>query len=416
MTGFQQPIDYSLNGVLAGISAKRGAKAARLFVKGPKLARGGDNPPLNFDLGDRYFVYPALINIHDHLRGDYLPRVGPPKGQYYMNWAPWDKDLKASPVYSERANIGIEDAYFLGAYKNLFSGVVTVHDHFPHEFNEPFISRLPVRVVREYALAHECSSYDLKWGDGIEIEHDRALKRNQPFITHLEEGYDEEAQAGIEILENLKCLDDHDVFIHCIGFTETDIRKAKKARSHVVWCPASNLFMFNLTCKIRKILSAGINVCIGTDSTHTGSVNILEEMRFARSVYRKMYGEDLPASKIFEMVTINPAKAFRLQDEIGSLEPGKLADLLVARKKHDDPFESLLLTEMSDIALLTRDGNPIFGGEEFADLFAERGGAFTTVTVKKKTMYVAGNPGDLLKRVQELVGFKKILDFMPFSV
>jgi len=410
------PIEYSLSNVQGVFPGKRGAQSLRLGVRGSILGLGGKKATLDFDLGDRFFVYPALINVHDHLRGNYLPRVGPPKGVFYLNWAPWDKDLKSSPVYSERANIGIEDAYSLSAYKNLFSGVVTVHDHFPHEFNEPFIGRLPVRVVREYALAHECSSYDLRWGDGIEIEHDRAKKRNQPFITHLEEGFDEEAQSGVEILERLGCLDDHDVFIHCIGFSDRDIVKVKKAGAHVVWCPASNLFMFNLTCKIGKMIDKGLNVSIGTDSTHTGSVNLLEEMRFARSTYRKLYGSDLPASKIFDMVTVNPAKAFRMQDRIGTLASGKLADLLVVRKKHDDPYESLLLTEMSDIALLTRDGDPIYGGEEFSDLFAERGRDITTVVVKRKRMHVTGDPGGLLERVRELVGFRKILDFMPFSV
>ena len=174
------------------------------------------------------FLYPALINVHDHLRGDYLPRVGPKPGNYYLNWAPWDNDLKSSEVYKERANITIEQSYFLGAYKNLFSGVVTVNDHFPHEFNEEFIPVLPIRVIQNYTLVHECSSYDLKWGEGIEAEHARAVKNNYPFITHLEEGFDEESQRGIEILEELHCLDDYDILIHCIGFSDEDIKKTKK--------------------------------------------------------------------------------------------------------------------------------------------------------------------------------------------
>ena len=127
------------------------------------------------------------------MRGNYLPRIGPANGAYYLNWSYWENDLRASAVVlDERANIAVEQMYQLSSYKNLFSGVVTVNDHFPHEFNEPFIPGLPIRVLRDYTLAHECSSFDLKWGDGIQIEHRRAVERDHPFITHLEEGFDPE--------------------------------------------------------------------------------------------------------------------------------------------------------------------------------------------------------------------------------
>jgi hypothetical protein len=416
MAGRKMLKSYSLSGIRCVYDGKIEKKPAAVSVCGSRIDRNGPVSSADYDFRDEYYLYPALINVHDHLRGDYLPRVGPKAGEYYINWAPWDRDLKSSPVYSERAHIGLYESYLLGAYKNLFSGVVTVNDHFPHEFNEPFIPLLPIRVIREYALAHECSSYDLNWGDGIEIEHRRAKKRNHPFITHLEEGYDRESQGGVDLLERVDCLDDHGVFIHCIGFSEEDIRKVKKAGAHVVWCPASNVFMFNLTCKIKKFLAKGINISLGTDSTHTGSVNILEEMRFARRVYKDLYNEELPASRIFSMVTTNPAKAFRMQDRIGSLDTGKYADLLVFKKKHEDPFESLLISDLEDIELLTREGDPLYGSERFEELFHRRNVPFTRVCMKGKPMLVVGDPAGLLREIQKRLGFQKILDFMPLNV
>ncbi|MFQ3620954.1 MAG: amidohydrolase family protein, partial [Spirochaetales bacterium] len=366
-------------------------------------------------LNHQRFVYPSLINIHDHLRGDYLPRVGPPPGTYYLNWSEWDRDLKSSPVFQERANISLMDAYLLGAYKNLFSGVCTVNDHFPHEFNEIFLRRLPIRAIREYTLAHECSSFDLKWGDGIFIEHRRALKRNHPFITHLEEGFDEESQRGIEILMEHKALDSHAVLIHCIGFTDEDIRRVQAAGAHVVWCPASNMFMFNVTCKIRKLLKAGINVSLGTDSTHTGSVNLLEELRFARTLYRNLYGEDLSPKILYKMVTENPAHALRVSSSLGTLEEGKIADLLITHRIVEDPFENLLKIKLEDIELLILSGAPIYGTEEFMDLFADNEKVYTRIKMKGTTRKVVGEPKTLLERIRKQVGFKKVLDYMPLD-
>jgi 5-methylthioadenosine/S-adenosylhomocysteine deaminase len=374
------------------------------------------NSPKKIDLKKASIVYPALINVHDHLKGNYLPRVGPSDDNFYINWSPWDNDLKASKTYEEREHLNDETKYFLSSYKNLFSGVVTVNDHFPHALNDKFIPNLPIRVIRDYALAHECSSFDLKWGEGIEIEHARAVTNGWPFITHLEEGFDAESQAGIELLEKLSCLDDHDLFIHCIGFSDEDIRRTKKAGASVSWCPASNIFMFNVTCKIRKILQAGINVSIGTDSTHTGSINLLEEMKFARATYRRLYGEDLDAKTITMMVTKNPAKAFWMEKEVGQIKNGFRGDILVLKAVKDDPYENLAEAGMEDIELLAMDGVPIYGESRFRGYFETETRGYGTVKVGGREMFVKGDPASLLKFVRDAVGFKKKLDYLPFEV
>ncbi len=395
--------------IVSGTSIKHKGSVS---VSGASLT-APDSKGSSFDLSGKSYIYPALINIHDHMRGNYLPRVGPKKGRFYLNWSYWDADLKSSTVYEERANLSVDTMYYLSAYKNLFSGVATVNDHFPHEINDPYIPFLPIRVIKEYTLAHECSSYDLKWGKGVKIEHDLAVEKNWPFITHLEEGFDLEAQDGVGILERMGCLDDKDVFIHCIGFSDEDIMKAAKAGASISWCPASNLFMFNATCKIRKILKAGINVSIGTDSTHTGSVNLLAEMKFARETYRKLYGEDLDAKTIFQMVTVNPAKAFRIEDKSGTLDEGKRADVLVLKAKHEDPYENLAHAHMEDIEFLSVDGQPVYADERFAELM--QGPKHETIRVGDRNMRVKGSPLTLYRSVRKAVGFEKRLDYMPFE-
>jgi 5-methylthioadenosine/S-adenosylhomocysteine deaminase len=392
---------------------------AKLLIEEGRVAGFGLGSRRELALGPERYVYPALINVHDHLRGNYLPRVGPKPGTYYENWSYWDADLKSSSVFAERSAIDVATMYRLSAYKNLFSGVATVNDHFPHEINEPHLDGLPIRVIKEYCLAHECSSFDLKWGDGLEVEHARAVERDWPFITHLEEGFDPESQDGIGVLEKALCLDEHAVLVHCIGFSDEDIRKTKKAGATLAWCPASNVYMFNLTCKIRKLLRSGVNVALGTDSTHTGSVNLLEEMKFARSCYHSMYGEELPAKTLYDMVTANPAKAFRMEGEIGVLEPGALADIAVFRAKADDAYESLCAAESEDLELLTLGGVPIYGDEaRYADFFAPElsdRGRYGRVTVGGRAMFVKGDPADLYASVRKAVGFAKKLDYLPFE-
>jgi len=371
---------------------------------------------VSIDLQGKSCVYPSLINTHDHLQGNYRPPVGPPKGTFYLTWMPWDKDLKASETFKERSQLSRENLYALSGYKCLFSGVTTVNDHFPQSINKEILPTLPIRAFLEYGIAHECSSYDLKWGDGIEIEHERAVQNGWPFITHLCEGFDNEAMIGVQTLEGLNILDSNCLLIHCIAFSDADIEKVAKAGASVSWCGFSNMFMFNTTAKVRKMLKAGVNVTIGTDSSATGSANLLAEMKYDRELYRSMYGEDLPAQTIFQMVTHNAARAFCMQDRIGTLDEGKLGDIMVLKASHDDPYENLVNASMEHIELLVLEGTPIYGEMRFMDIFdGTLPSGYSQIEVGGRTMFVKGDPAGLYTEARQKIGFRKILDYMPFD-
>ncbi|MDR1839778.1 MAG: amidohydrolase family protein [Treponema sp.] len=400
------------NGVV--VSPEKEAHTGDLGIKGEKIVSPCGTNKIN--LKKKSFVYPSLINTHDHLQGNYRPPVGPKKGNSYLTWLPWDNDLKASKTFEERSKLSKDDLYALSGYKCLFSGVTTVNDHFPHKLNKHILPTLPIRAIHEYGIAHESTSYDLKWGDGIEVEHEKAVKHNWPFITHLSEGFDQEAMHSIETLEKMNILDNHCLFIHCISFSDEDIKKTAKAGASVSWCGFSNMFMFNVTAKIRKMLNAGINVTIGTDSSATGSANLLAEIKYDRDLYQKLYGEDLPARKIFEMITINAAKAFWMQDRVGSLEEGKLGDILVLKAKNSDPYENLVNASMKDIELLILAGSPIYGEMRFLDIFkGELPAGYTQIKVGSKAMFVKGDPAGLYREIRKKIGFKKKLDYLPFE-
>ena len=411
-------LDFTIRkGIL--ITAGKNPYAGDLHINGEKIDFSCSEKPLSINLNEKSFVYPSLINTHDHLQGNYRPPVGPKKGSFYLTWLPWDNDLKASDTFKERSNLSREDLYALSGYKCLFSGVTTVNDHFPRELNCNILPTLPIRAIAEYCLAHEATSYELKWGDGVEIEHERAKQNNWPFITHLAEGFDEEAMRSVENLEKKGILDKYCLFIHCIGFSDEDIKKVAKAGASISWCGFSNMFMFNVTAKIRKMLKAGINVTIGTDSSATGSANFLDEIKYDRKLYQEMYGEDLSPKTIFEMATVNAAKALRMQDHIGALKQGMYGDILVLKAKNNDPYENLVAASMQDIELLILKGKPIYGEERFLDLFGLPGNnlpeGYSRLIVGDHSMFVAGDPARLYNEVRQKVGFKKILDYLPFE-
>lgn len=360
-------------------------------------------------------VGPALVDVHDHLYGNYYPKVGRGDGKY-LNWHEWDVDLKASAVYKERSKIPPLDIYYLGCYKHILSGCLTVNDHMPHKVNAPFLDKMPIRVQKEYCLAHECSSYDLRWGDGIVFEHDRAVKNDWPFITHIEEGFDEEAKKGIDILLLLGALDEHTVMIHGLALSAKDIDEIAKAKASMVWCPGSNWFMFRRTGDVKRWLAKGINVALGTDSPHTGELNLLYEARWAKKLYKSLYGEEIPDRTLVRMITVNAAKALRLDRLVGSLEKGKVADIIAFRGDPKNPWGSLIQSSFADMALVIQGGRPLYGDEAFADLFEEFGVPFRRISVAGSKKIINGEPDLLLKRIRKYVGFKKIIPFLPLDV
>ena len=408
------------NGII--VSAGKKPRTGNLGISGDKIVPSGSvNSAIVLELKGNSFVYPSLINTHDHLQGNYRPPIGPKEGTFYLTWQPWDKDLKASATFTERSKLSREELYILSSYKCIFSGVTTVNDHFPHALNSKILPKLPIRAILDYGLAHEATSYDLKWGDGIEAEHEKAVKNGWPFITHLCEGFDAESMHSLEALEKLGVLDNHCLFVHCIAFSDEDIKRAAKAGVSISICASSNMLMFNVTAKIQKMLKSGLNLTIGTDSSASGPANLLEEMKNLRRLYQDMYGEDLSPQKIFEMATINAAKAFWMQDRIGSLDEGKLGDIMVLKARKEDPYENLAGASMKDIELLVLAGKPIYGERRFLEIFEtlpKNGGlpeGYTEIVVGKRTMFVIGDPAALYMEIRQRTGFKKVLDFLPFE-
>ncbi len=391
---------------------------ADLLIKDDKIYKIGENLKEKVDfvieLKENELIFPALINAHDHLLGSYHPRIG--KGPY-INWLPWDNDLKNHEIYQERNNISNLDLYYLGAYKNLISGATIVSDHIPHVVNKDFLDKMPIYVLKEYSLEHEISSYDLRWGRGITIEHNEAKEKDIPFITHIQEGFDEEACLGVNILKEMKALDEYTVLIHGISFTEADIIEISRANANVVWCPSSNYYMFKKTTNIKSLLNKGVNVSLGTDSPMSGGLNILDEMQFAHSLYKKIYKEDLDYKKLIEMVTINPAKALRIKN-VGKIAEGYYANLLIIKSSHSfNPYEALVKAWFDDIKLVIMNGKPLYGKTDLFTNFKNiEKKSYEEIIIQGKKNYLIGTLSEIYKRVWENIRYKKILPFLPINV
>ncbi len=106
---------------------------------------------------------------------------------------------------------------------------------------------------------------------------------------------------------------------------------------NVVHCPQSNMKLASGFSPVSELLSAGINVALGTDGAASNNdLDMIEEMRMAALLAKGISGSPttVPAHTALEMATINGARALGLDDRIGSLEPGKYADMIAIDLDH----------------------------------------------------------------------------------
>src|SRR5690606_16743084 len=119
--------------------------------------------------------------------------------------------------------------------------------------------------------------------------------------------------------------------VHATQLTSAEIELLAAAGAHVVPCPRSNMKLASGACPAAALLAAGVNVALGTDGAASNNrLDMLAELGAAALLGKHVAGDAtaLPASTVVEMATINGARALGLASEIGSLVPGKAADLV----------------------------------------------------------------------------------------
>ena len=136
-------------------------------------------------------------------------------------------------------------------------------------------------------------------------------------------------------LDELGVLDDDVVMTHCVQVDDKEISVMAKTGVHVSHCPTTALkvsYGVTQVGKIPEMKMAGINVAIGTDGNNASNYSDLMRATYLVAGLFKDSRQDpqmFPAEIAYEMATLGGAKAMQLEEEIGSLEKGKKADLVL---------------------------------------------------------------------------------------
>ena len=329
--------------------------------------------------GSAFVAIPGLVNSHTHCAMSILRNSADD-----LSFDDW---LYTKIIPNER-KLSAEDIYWgtlLGICEMVRSGVTCFNDMYMHTESvaqavyesgiRANLSYGPVtsaaRGEPEFIDESKCLSFINKWHgrgnilSGIEIHsmylYDKksiikacALAKSLGISVHthfaeslfeLEYCREKYNLTPVEAAYECGMFEVPVVAAHCVHISDSDIGILKSFNVSPVHCPSSNLKLGNGFAPVKKMIDAGLNVCIGTDGcASNNNLNMLEEMHLAALIHKGLNSDPqcMPASLIIDMATVNGAKAAGF-DNTGSIIPGNKADisLIDISKVHMSPVNNI---------------------------------------------------------------------------
>jgi 5-methylthioadenosine/S-adenosylhomocysteine deaminase len=165
-------------------------------------------------------------------------------------------------------------------------------------------------------------------------------------------------RTPIQVLHDVGLLHERTLLAHAVHLTDADIELIAAAKAHVVHNPASNAKLASGLCRVRDLLDAGVNVCLGTDGAASANdIDLWMAIRLAGFLPSMVKGNpsELSARELIRMATINGAKALGVADTLGSIEVGKRADIILLDP--DSPYLTPTFDPYGTLAYATTRGD-----------------------------------------------------------
>jgi 5-methylthioadenosine/S-adenosylhomocysteine deaminase len=320
---------------------------------------------------ERDILVPGFINAHDHLSEGLISGIGET-----MNLYEWQERL-IRPVGPNLNREMARAGTLVKAVEMIRSGITTVNDMFVHANPGSLASLGVVDGLDEIGLGgvicfgahdlpdplplpalleeHEALSArteqaaNVGFRLGIATIHSQTDKLFSESIalaarhgwrvhTHLAEVREEITEARLTFGTNTLgrgvaagLLDLDVIFAHCIWVREPDISLLVRHRASIAHNPLANMILGSGVCPVPRLRAAGIPVALGTDGAASNDSHDMLQVMKCASLVQKLHHLDpmaLTARDALAMATIEGARALRIHERLGSLEPGKQADMV----------------------------------------------------------------------------------------
>jgi 5-methylthioadenosine/S-adenosylhomocysteine deaminase len=231
-----------------------------------------------------------------------------------------------------------------------------------------FAPRFAVSCTRE--LLEQVASLSAQRGITV---HSHASEN----VEEIELVEQDTGERNIVYLNDLGLAGPGVVLAHCVHVNDEELDILRRTRTHVAHCPSSNLKLASGFARVAEMLELGISVSLGADGAACNNrLDMFTEMRTAALLQKALRGpEALPARTALRMATVAGARALGLGDEIGTIEVGKRADLILLdlNHLHATPARDLISTIVysaghSDVETVLIDGQVVMRQRQLTTL------------------------------------------------
>jgi len=377
-------------------------------IRGQWIETVGEDPPAGVSIIQvNGLIFPGLINAHDHPQYNIFPTLR--FGGKFNNRYEW----QASSTYSrfrERVS-AVTDAgltcemWKYAEIRALLAGNTTQQGAFRSDYWDCYahprvLVRNPERMNR--AIRDEIFPLDLSEASRATIRSRVENGAYQSLLIHLSEGIDAASLTEFDTWQNWGLLP-ASVIIHGVPFGSEQFATMHGAGASLVWSPQSNLHLYGHTADPIAAMDQGVLVSLAPDWCPSGSYDILRELKVADRLNGELFGGRLSDEELVRMVTVNPAIQLGLEEHVGRLAPGFLADLIVIEGDGDSPHRALVDARAQDVQLVLVGGEALYGEADLmAALNGEKAGESISVCGESRRIRVALDAPGISKSKQSL--------------
>ncbi|MEX6686393.1 amidohydrolase family protein [Danxiaibacter flavus] len=324
---------------------------------------------------------PGLINSHDHLDFNLFPALG---DRYYKDYREWAQHIHSAykAEIDKVLAVPVEMRVQWGMYKNLLCGVTTVVNH-----GLPLFCASDIVDVFQHCQSLHSVGFEKMW----RLKLNNPLRLRKSVAIHVGEGINGLAEREINKLLAANVLGRELIAVHGVAMNALQARKFKA----LVWCPASNYFMFNKTADINN-LKHGTVILFGSDSVLTADWSMLRHIHLARRL------GVLSDEELLQSLTTSPAAIWEL-DRLGKIQESYYADIVVADQRNKKGLDAALSITSKDILLVIKKGRvQLFDETLVNQILSSKLDVedFNCIVVEGQVKYVRGNISQLIDRIR----------------
>ncbi len=328
-------------------------------------------------------ISPSLINAHDHVTYSNAvpyPADGLLTTERYEHRNDWREGIEGHTRLSAAGGRATTESMQWLELRQLMSGTTSI---FGSGGPDGLLRNLD-NMSREQGLGEPEADYDTfplgdssgtKLTDSCNYSYaatTASVAAQHAFVPHLAEGIDDAAHNEVHCVEGMdptgqNYMVPQTAIIHGVGLNPFDIAQFAANEVELVWSPRSNITLYGDTARVTEFAYAGVSIGMGTDWVRSGSMNMLRELACADSFNHNNLAGFFPDEQLWLMATRGGARALRMDDTIGVLAEGMVADIALydASTMHD--HRAVISATPDSVVLVMRGGQVMYGDADLVD-------------------------------------------------